>query len=262
MKINIGLPANPIYDIFAGNLEKVKENHDINIYRLRESDCIERFLAGSLQAAFLSPLGYGMGVKKADFRVVPGPCISVEGYSGILSLYFNEGLSSIKSCMAPDTEDYLIILSKILLAERYGMEVEISAGKGEVAAQLGKADAVLAYGRDESIGSSMDMTEDWLEHFEQILPLGFWVTKAEDDSPEGINDILAALASEEMPRQVYTRDSSGDDDSAREGRILYFWDERIEEAFDQTLHLLYYHQYLPEIGAVKIFGQDNEAESL
>ena len=42
----------------------------------------------------------------------------------------------------------------------------------------------------------------------------------------------------------------------REGRITYRWDDDSEEALAAALDLLFFHQVLREIPAVKLLGRD------
>jgi hypothetical protein len=40
----------------------------------------------------------------------------------------------------------------------------------------------------------------------------------------------------------------------REGKILYRWNDDVQEGMEAALHMLFYHQLLSEIPAIKLFG--------
>ena len=44
------------------------------------------------------------------------------------------------------------------------------------------------------------------------------------------------------------------DHMPREGKILYRWNDDVQEGMEAALHMLFYHQLLSEIPAIKLFG--------
>ena len=250
----IYVPSNfPVPEIL-GNIEIVCKERGYELIKAEEKLCREHFLLNRGSLALLSPTGYGMGLKSADFRIIPTYTAGLVGFGAKASLYFNSGLSTIDKigCNYPD--DFMMVIGNILLSERYEIHSELEKAQGSVSVLLEKYSTAMAYGNDENI-SSMDISEDWFETFEIPLLLGFWVVRNEEE-PEDVIELTKAFAMDDLPEEVEVdyRHASHNDNDEREGRIITRWNEDISTALEQTLELLYYHKILPEIPAVKIYG--------
>ncbi|MBX3042088.1 MAG: hypothetical protein KIT33_11185 [Candidatus Kapabacteria bacterium] len=249
MKKLIFVPHNFVFPEILGNIERVCEEKNFELIKTDEASCIENMLKNRASLALLSPLGYGAGVKNADFRIIPSFTAGFVGYSGRASLYFNQGLSTIEAIGSANSSDFLMKIGNILLSERYDIYLKLEQCKGDVDDILKSYSAALSYGNDETL-NSMDITEDWFETFEIPLIAGTWVTRNEEE-PDDVIELTNLFALDEIPEEIDINPNS-----EREGKILTRWNPEIKLAFEQNLELLYYHKLIPEIPAVKVFGVD------
>ena len=258
MTTTIVLPTNPIFDIYCKNKDEVEARYGTRIIRLPEKDCISTMLYNRADAAFLSPLGYGLGLGRADYRIVEGPALGLLGYTKTASIYFKEGLVTLASAMSDEPDDFIMLMANLLLREMYDIELDLKKNTEGIDKILGVADAAILWGNKQEIPNSLDISDEWFEFFNYQLPLGFWVCRNEEH-PIAIKEIITDLIGpaftleddilEELPLDK--------DLLPRQGRILRKWDDDMEQALEQTISLLYYHQFLSEIPAIKILGRDD-----
>jgi hypothetical protein len=252
----IYVPNNfPVPEIL-GNIEFVCKERGYELIKVEEKICREHFLLNRGSLALLSPIGYGMGLKSADFRIIPTNTAGLVGFGGKASLYFKSGLSTLDKIGCNHPDDFMMVIGNILLSERYEIHSELEKAQGSVGDILKGYSAAMAYGIDENF-SSMDISEDWFETFEIPLPLGFWVVRNEEE-PEDVIELTRAFAMDDLPEEIEVEyhHSSHNDNNEREGRIITHWNGDIATALEQTLELLYYHKILQEIPAVKIYGRN------
>lgn len=252
MNIKIAIPNNPIYMEITENAENIAEKSNMEIYRLPENQLGELFLSNRFDVALINPLIYGKGVIKGDYRVIKGPALFAEGYTETVSMYFNPKLSTIDKFTVTSKDEYLMIISRILLAERYGILGELDESKGTISDDLDKYDAAFAYGKPDNI-RSMDLTEDWTDQFRISLPIAFWAVKNEEE-PLGIVEAVHRFTRENLkPEKIIKEKPSKDEiNYHRTGKLIYHWQDYLEKDIDETLELLFLHQQTPEMAAVKI----------
>mgnify|MGYP000923025449 CR=1 FL=1 len=255
MSIKIAVPDNPVYSELVFNME-TEVQEEIKLYRVPESKCSELLLDNKVDAAFISPLDYGKSVEKGDFRIIPGPAIAYGGFSGKASIYFRPGTNSLNSCSSPDPDDYMIILGKLLLMERYDIGLKINKAKGSREDLLQQSDTVILWEESEPRADSLDISELWGDSFEIPLILGLWVCPAEDFHQD-VADTIKRLRNNSLKTEEYlTEKYVTDEIIPREGFILRQWNDELENALEKTIDLLYYYQLLSEIGEIKILGRD------
>ncbi|MBM2816881.1 MAG: hypothetical protein HW421_3643 [Ignavibacteria bacterium] len=256
-KINIGVPDNPVYSALHDRAKDYCAEHNINLIKLPESKIAEYMLNSRLDAALLSPYGYGMAVGKADYRIIPTYCLALQDFTSEASIYFNAGLKNILSCVSPEPDDFIIVIGKILLAERYGIVLNIGKVQGSPEELLKVADAAICWTGSAHEDNALDISEEWFATYETPLPLAFWVVRA-DEEPENIEEIINSLCEENLPDSIDVFDSGilHRNQFDRSGKIIYRYDGLVHEALEGTLELLYYQQLLPEIPEVKIFRKD------
>jgi hypothetical protein len=252
----IYVPTNFVVPEIIGNISEECKNRGYELIRIDEKTLSEHMLLNRGALALMSPYSYGLGVKQADYRIIPTYAASLVSYTGKASLYFNSGLSTIEKVGTGFPEDFIMRISKIILSERYELDVKLEKSKDILKDILLNYPAAIQYGREEDI-FSMDISEDWFESFEIPLPVGFWVTRNEEE-PEDVISFTNSFALDELPEEIPVKlyEKSGNDEILREGSILTRWNSDIKSALEQTLELLYYHRLLPEIPAVKIYNID------
>jgi predicted solute-binding protein len=255
MKQRIIAPDNPLFSRLLANGEETAEKYGMEFYKVDEKQCEKLLFNNRADIALVNPLTYGLGLKKADFRIVPGRCLAAAGYTGMGSIYFNRGLKSIDSIGSPDPQSYLAVLGDMLLRERYDIMADIVRSANGMDTMLDKYDAALVPGSSGHEERALDITEEWHTAYELPLPIGIWVCRNEEE-PKDTPRIVEEMAEDNLPASDTIIEETTEDFLDREGRRIYKVNEDIEEALEFVFHMLFYHQYLPEIPAVKILGRD------
>ncbi len=255
MKNKIAVPDTPyLKDLFA-NSDKVKEEYDLDFFVVPEDKIGEFFHNHRFDLALLSPAEYVMGIGKADYRIIEGPCMAAEAYTKLASVYFNPNLADITTMGSPTPDNFLIKIAKLILAERYDMHPQLLKYKGNVIDALKNHDAVLSLDTINELEATLDITEEWYIDYNAPLPLAFWVCRNEE-APADVKNIVNKLAIDFFKTDIIIHDESDDASIVREGRILRNWNEDIAQALVDVTELMYYHQIIPEIGDVKMYGSD------
>jgi hypothetical protein len=254
MKIRIAIPENPLYKNLTENVKELSKELDFELYRLPEQKLEEFFLSNRVDAALINPLIYARGITKGDFRIIRGPAMFAEGYTGIVSMYFKPGLTTIDNFTVPAKNDYLMIMAKLLLAERYGIIGDLIESKDDSNNFLDNYDAGFVYGEAKN-KRSMDLTEDWTDQYNISLPLAFWAVRNEEEPP-GIIETVHRFAKKLVNyEEIITAEVNDDEeDFNRNGKIIYKWFDYLEKDLDDTLELLYMHQYSSEMATAKLMA--------
>lgn len=252
MKLKFAIPNNPIFKDYYSN-----SNDDVEITLAEEKNCIDLISANRVNAAVLSPLGYSKGVAISDYRIIPGPLLALKGYSDYFSVYFRSNLNDIINTYIDNPDDFISIASKIVLSEKYDIIIKPKIFTNEIDQQIEKSDIIISSKRSKEHKPILDISEDWYDTFEIPLILGIWVVNSD---VEGINfqAAISSIANPNLRKEEEVIEKINDKISRepRKGLILRWWNDEIEFALEETIKLLYYHQYIKNIAAVKIFGRD------
>ncbi len=255
MNYKIAVPDNRVYEPLFRNKE-ISGSYNMQLYQVEEKKLREAMLNNRFDGALMSPLGYGLGVEDADYRIIPGPALAVQGWSEMASIYFRKGLKTISKVKAPSPDDFIMIIGKLLLAENFNMEPDVIRKNGETNELLKEADAVMTWEKDFHVESLLDITEEWFMAFELPLPLAFWVCR-EEEVPKNFEKFIHEVkANDLLKREDIVYEAKDEEFHRREGTILWEWNDDVEHALNQSIQFLYFHQLVPEIGAVKVLGRD------
>lgn len=257
MKINIAVPDNQVFSPLIFNKEKICKEFDINLLIVNETKAADLMLKNLVDAALLSPYGYGLGVTQADYRIIPGPCLASYGFTSMASLFFRQGLKTIEKVVSPAPEDFIMRIGRLLLAETYNLLLDVEKRQGNSSELLNHADAALVWEESSHSLTALDISEEWSISYDFPLPLAFWVCRSEE-YPEKISEIIHALADNELidEEDIIDEDSPGNMHEKRAGKLFWRWNDEIETATEQALQFLYFHQLVPEIPEVKVLGKE------
>lgn len=257
--MKIAIPNNNIYKQLFFNAEDVAKELGIELIKTSEQQVAKLFHENKVQAAFLSPIGYGMGAGEADYRIVPVNPLALNGYTRAASTFFRQNLATIRTCGCENPDDYIMQIGKILLAERYGIIVDLKKAESTKPKEiLENFDSAMTYKKSFLEDSALDITEDWNDSYRMPLVMGAWVVRNEEE-PENIERTIELFAADSLPKKKEVTDKQGEFEP-RMGEIIYEWSEAIENAYDETLEILFYHQVLPVIASVKKVGDENSSE--
>jgi predicted solute-binding protein len=261
--ITIAIPDNDFYLPLLQNCDDIALQNNFTIIRTSEQRCAELLLLNRADIALISPLAYGAAVGQVDYRIIPATAVSAEGFTGIASIFFSPFLQTITTIAAPTPDDFITLAGRLVLTEKFDIHTSIISTSGSLDELLNKADAAIVWNNPTLPPSSLDITEEWLDAFDNPLPIAFWVCRPEE-LPDNITEIIRSFATKELPATQIIHDHDCDSPEShsnsygefREGSLFWQWSDKTEEWLDQTLDALFYHSYIPAIPAVKIFGRD------
>ncbi|MCX7880290.1 MAG: hypothetical protein N2517_06485 [Ignavibacteria bacterium] len=251
--IKLAFPNNIVYKPLFENCELYCKSNDISYYALSEVECSNLLLGNLVDAAFINPLGYGKAVKIADYRIIPGPVLFAEDYTGLATIFFRRSIENIHSLISPTPDDFAMVIAKLILSEKFGISGDIVKHIGNKSELLEKSDSAILWGSATVNDVSLDISEEWFDLVELPLPLGFWACRSENCPPK-IFDIVNSLKKDNLPEfnEILEEVQSRNEIPRRKGKIYWHWNPELEEALESTLLFLYYHQILSDIPAVKI----------
>lgn len=235
--MNIAYTKNELTDLII-SIDDNKINQ--NIIDKSQNEIEKNILNENIELALVDPLTYVNIKKKKDIRVIPFRPIFLEDYSEVFGLDIANTPSEQKKLLMPLENQYLFNITKIILSERYNINLnEISKDKGNK----------LSLFNSETM---LDISEDWYESFKIRLPLYFWVALVKDEVYELTHfELIISSITKSDDTYVSTEDKT------REGQIVRTWDAECENSLDNTLELLFYHNVVPEIHACKLYDMND-----
>lgn len=246
--MTIAIPNSELFSPLTGNIDAACLSRGITVRRCTLEECGELLLANMVDAALVSPMGYGAGVGRVDYRIVPGPCLAIRDYTQVYGADFNPESNDLSTFHDENATSYLSTMMQLAMSEKFDIELRHVDASGPTDCRIGPPPS--------SASQALDLGEEWFDLAEAPLPVALWVIRV-DSELEGFDALVAEAADSEMSeRPVSEFVPLHADHSPREGAILYRWSDTVEEGLIAALNALYFHQHLREIPAVKLYGRD------
>ncbi|MBI2794621.1 MAG: hypothetical protein HYX66_08255 [Ignavibacteria bacterium] len=254
--MRIAIPQNLLYKPLLQNVDVVCEQMGWRVHRASGEDCASLLLNNHVDLALISPLGYGRGVGKVDYRIISEPCISLIDYTAVAGIMFSENAQEIDTIGSRTPKEFLPVIGSLLMREKY----EVADNPVVLAADFSTVDCLIEeyplVGNSFPSQIALDIGEEWFDMIELPLPVGLWVYRTDAE----IGNIAAnvrAMASDTLTNVMVHESLNGETEYlAREGQINYQWSDEVEQGLDSVLRLFYYYQVLPELPAIKLLGRD------
>lgn len=218
--------------------------------------------------ALLSPIDYAR--HGGDYRVLPGVCVASSTRSGTIELFVKQDVRAIQTVAVDVRYTSEIVLSKIILAEKYSglpgerHEVQFVPMRAELDAMLGKADAALVVNphprfKTSSPLFSLDLVEEWSDLTDLPYVHGMWVGR--EESERGL--LLPQLASLSRNGVRHFADIAGQ--LARKYPVSpeevteylttfsYTLGKQEEESLAEFIQYAYFHGVLPDAPDLNFF---------
>ncbi|MBU3698866.1 MAG: hypothetical protein FGM33_02475 [Candidatus Kapabacteria bacterium] len=251
--MTIAIANEDLFGPLLRNIDAACASRGIALRRCSLEECGELLLASMVDAALVSPLGYGSGVGRVDYRIVGGPCLALQDYTHVFGADFTPGAADLltyqpESKAAGGQGSFMSTIMHMTLSEKFDVELR-PAQAGET------ADCVFG-APPSSAMQSLDLGEEWFDLAEAPLPIAIWTIRV-DSEIENFDALVADAADAALQqRPVSELVPVTSEHAPREGAILYRWSDSVEEGLVATLNALYFRQLLPEIPAVKLYGRD------
>lgn len=251
--MTVAIPESPLATPLTEHAEDVCARLGWKLLRVPEAKTGDLLLKNFADLALVSPLGYGLGVGRVDYRLLPGPCIMLNNYTNIAGINFRENLEAVETCESSTPDDFLAVMGTMVLAEKFDLDVSVLKKSAENAGAATGADCSIDYVRGAQV-SALDVTEEWWDLTERPLPVAVWACRIEADL-DHVQEAVEAMQSRDLvPHMIEEAVEPGT--LPRQGSIMYRWDDETEKALMAALEMLFYHQYIPELPAIKLLGRD------
>ncbi len=237
-------------------VELVADLPAANALKLRNKD---------VDGAFITPIDYGR--ESSEYVIMPGIAAASRGESGAVGLFFHSGLNSLQTVAVDIGLTSEIVLTRIILAEKYNINPQFVPMMPDLTAMLAKADAALLAGNDLfRLGGEhrkFDLVEEWSDLTGLPYVHGFWtwtpdsMTAAErgalrDARTAGLQNLPSLPASHsalESPEGYFERFS-------------YELDDETLDSISEFFRYAFYYSILSDIPEIRIEPAENETLSL
>lgn len=173
--------------------------HNFELIKAIPSSLAVELNAGRLDVGLIPSIAYAKN--SPMLRIVPECGIIAHGAVNSIRLYFNKDLKKIQTVALDISSMTSVVLTKIILAERYEIKPEFIAAHPDVKKMLASADAALVIGdsalfRTESAGASyLDLADEW--HDMTGLPFVFAVWAGREGAIT-LDDTQAIISSKNL----------------------------------------------------------------
>jgi chorismate dehydratase len=154
---------------------------------------IDALMSNERTAAFVAPVDYAQN--SSDMVIYPDLGVSSSGYSNVARLYLRKNLALIKTLAVGTVSATDVVLTRIVLGEKYDSEPAIVPVIGSVDEMLAKADCALVTGDSlltlQSDHPFIDVVDEWSDITE--LPFVHTVCIGRTDAySKELNAVLTA----------------------------------------------------------------------
>ena len=252
----IGLPSTLFCSPYIEGLQGEKA---FAVVLDRMATLARRLEARTLSAAFVSPIDYARNA--SELLIVPGTAATSREGNGSLVVHFRPGSPTVKTLAVPETSASDIILAKILLAERFDLDLTLVPVLGSLDEMLKKADAALLAGdaalrQGSALPGAIDLIEEWVLTTDLPYVHGFWAGREEALTIDDCNTIVAAGA-----RGYDTLSRAGGDSAEFLDGFSLDLSEETREGISEFLRYAFYHGILPDVPELRFYGDQSDSSS-
>ena len=223
---------------------------------------IDRLMSKESDAAFVHPMDYG--INSSDLIIYPGVGVSANGFAGTVRLYLRENLQDIKSMAVGTVTTTDVVLTRVVLGEKYDSAPAIVPVAGTVEAMLAKADCALVAGEPlHSIQTKypfIDLVDEWSDITELPFVHSICVGRSESFNKE-LSDLL--IVSQERGKSELriladelSKDRTQSPDAIYEflSQFSYTFDDRSRESLETFFHMAFFHGLMGDVPEIVVGG--------
>jgi hypothetical protein len=244
--MKIAIPRLALAQPLLEHAAEISAQNGFTLIEASLEECGTMLLNNNVDVALMSPHGYGLGVGKVDYRIIPGPCLALEDYTHAYGLWFPESGSALETFHATNPDAYLSVISRLVMAEKFDVHLEFTTNASAADVTIGPT--------SEQPNPAMDLGEEWFDIVESPLPVAVWVHRVDTEHLDHVERVREFADQHLLHREVSEVVPLTADHMPREGKVLYRWNDEVQEGLEASLHMLFYHQLLSEIPAIKLFG--------
>jgi chorismate dehydratase len=228
----------------------------VNAIQLRNND---------VDGAFITPIDYAR--ESSDYVILPEVAVSSKNELGAIALFFRSGLSLISTVAVDIGMTSEIVLSRIVLAEKYDINPQFVPMMPDRAAMLEKADAALLTGNTildmKSESNNLDLVDEWTDLTDLPYIHGFWGYRPNALGTDDREQLLKAGS--EGIRNLdsisgKTANPALSDEYLR--RFSYALDEKAVESLSEFFRYAFYYGIISDVPEIRLDHRDDQSNSL
>jgi len=250
-------PFEVVKDIPANNAVKLSERSD------------------GIRNAFLSPIDYAR--HGGEYRIVPNICVASSNQTNTIQLVLKSNLQNVERVAIDVRFTSEIILSKIILSEKYRNQpthskLQFIPMMPDIDAMLTKADAALIVQDHPQMISrigtfTLDLVEEWNDMTGLPYVHGFWVGREEELSKTEAQALLTAknngilLKSQIAQSVAQQQNLSVNELAGYISSFSYDFGEQEEESLAEFIHYAYFHGVIGDVPEILFFDVETSNPS-
>ena len=175
-------------------IEKNLFPHNFELSKEIPSSLAVQLNAGKLDVALIPSIAYAKN--SPELRIVPECGIIAHGAVNSIRLYFNKNLKNIRSVAVDISSMTSVVLTKIILAEKFEVKPELIAAKPDIDKMLAFADAALMIGDSALFQTGLtdrdylDLAEEWNDMTGLPFVFAVWAGKRDALNPDDVQSIV------------------------------------------------------------------------
>lgn len=245
--------------------------HNFELVKAIPSALAVELNAGKLDAALIPSIAYARN--SPMLKIVPECGIIAHSAVNSIRLYLNRDLKSIRTVALDISSMTSVVLTKIILAEKYEIKPEFIAAQPDVKKMLSAADAALVIGdaalfKTESAGVDyLDLAEEWQDMTGLPFVFAVWAGKAGaltlDDTQAIISSKNLGLDNIDAVCTAAASEYSADFELVKSyltDNIQFDLGDREIAGMRQYFELAYYHGALEYMPMLNFYPLESAAE--
>lgn len=253
MSVRLAVSNENFFKSLIANKDVAIKNYNLEILEMDEKSCYNSLINNRVDSALITPLGFAKCLERGNFSLVSGPFLASEGFTSIASIFYNKNQRTLKTCGTANPDNFLSILAKIILLEKYSLDINFIKDNSKKDELLKKYDMALLLEGSFQNDISQDLSEEWFDCYEMPLILGLWAVRSEE-FPQNIKEIVNFLIDKNLnyETEVEEKTSKTSRVEKSKGKLIWNWNEDFRKILENTFEILYYHQFIYDIHDIEV----------
>ncbi len=245
--------------------------HNFELIKAIPSSLAVQLNAGNLDVALIPSIAYAKN--SPSLKIVPECGIIAHGPVNSIRLYFNKDLKSIRTVALDISSMTSVVLTKIILAEKYEIKPEFIAANPDIKKMLASADAALVIG-DTALFKTrstdvnyIDLAEEWLDMTGLPFVFAVWAGRSGaitlDDTQAIISSKNLGLDNIDAVCRAAAEEYNADFNLVRSyltENVQFNLGEEEVAGMKQYFELAYYHGALEYLPGLNFYPLESTAE--
>jgi predicted solute-binding protein len=223
---------------------------------------MERLMSNEINAAFIHPIDYA--INSSDLIIFPGVGVSASGFASTVRLYMRGELHAIKAIAVGSVTTTDVVLTRIVLTEKYNSLPSIVPVAGTIEEMLAKADGALVAGdvvlAVQSDRPYIDIVDEWSDISELPFVHSFCAARSESFNKELSDLLITSQSAGKKVLRTLADELSGDHHQSPDtiynflSHFSYDFDDSSRESLELFFKMAYYHGMLGDVPEINVGG--------